>query len=257
MRERGPDPRRSTLQSGLVAGLLVCLLVPAAGEARQETARDGPSILGRAVTADGGPATGAVIRIRRAGLATRADERGDFSFAGLDPGLYRVQASLPEHAVVVEDAEVASDGPARVTLRLIPLHVLMEELRVTTRREPEGDRGRGSRAVVRAGALGAGGAGNLLEALVGQVPGLRITLSGGVHGGGGRILIRGPTSITQGNDPLLFVDGVRAAGPNPARVLEIMDPATVDSLEVIRGPEASRFGPGSAAGVILVHTRRG
>lgn len=257
MTDSGPDSRLPTLWTGLLAGLLLSLLVPSAAAAVQESAPDGASIVGRVVSAEGVPIPGAEVRIRRAGLVVRSDERGEFRFSGLEPGLYRVQASLPEHAVVVEDAEVETDGPASVTLRLIPLHRLMEELRVTTRREPGGDRDRGSRTVVRSEALSRGGAANLLQALVGQVPGTRITGSREFSDGAGRIRIRGVTSITQSNDPLVFLDGVRVAGANPARVLETMDPSSVDSLEVLRGPEAMQFGPGAAAGVILVHTRRG
>lgn len=257
MTDIGPTPRPAILRAGLVTGLLLLLAVADPVAAQEATPSGTPSILGRAVTADGDPATGAVIQIRRADLEVRADGRGEFVFSGLEPGLYRVQASLPDHAVVVEDARVDSDGPAQVTLELIPLHRLMQELRVTTERPSGGDRNRGSRTVVRAEQLREGGAGDLLQALLGQVPGTRITTSGGDPGGEGRILIRGPTSITQGNDPLLFMDGVRMAGTNPARVLESMAPTSVDSLEVLRGPEASRFGPGSAAGVILIHTRRG
>lgn len=256
MIDSGPESRLPTPCAGILAGLLLSLLLPGPAAAQEGASREALSIVGRAVTADGDPAAGAEIRIRRAGLEAEVDDRGEFRSFGLEPGLYRVQASLPDHAVVVEDAEVMKDGPARVTLRLIPLHRLMEELWVTTRREPEGDRDRGSRTVVRSEALRQGAAANLLQALVGQVPGTRVTGSGGFSGDGGRIRIRGVTSITQSNDPLLFVDGVRVSGANPARVLEGMDPSSVDSLEVLRGPEAMQFGPASAAGVILVHTRR-
>ena len=74
--------------------------------------------------------------------------------------------------------------------------------------------------------------------------------------GGGAPFIRGLT----GNQVLLIVDGVRINdsttrfGPNQS--LNTIDPATVERVEVLRGPASVLYGSDAIGGVVLVWTRR-
>jgi len=74
--------------------------------------------------------------------------------------------------------------------------------------------------------------------------------------GGGSAFIRGLT----GNQILILVDGVRLNdsttrfGPN--QILNTIDPAIVESIEVRRGPSSVLYGSDAIGGVIHVHTRR-
>jgi TonB-dependent SusC/RagA subfamily outer membrane receptor len=90
------------------------------------------------------------------------------------------------------------------------------------------------------------------ELLVGRVAGLRMTT---LPGGRQQLLIRGRTSIYGSNEPLYVVDGVpllRSAGG-----LTGINPADVESIEVIRDGQAAIYGSRGANGVILIRTKGG
>jgi TonB-dependent SusC/RagA subfamily outer membrane receptor len=99
------------------------------------------------------------------------------------------------------------------------------------------------------------------------VAGLRAASGGGQVGAGSGVRIRGPTSVTQGNAPLVYLDGIRLATspvPGPAgtnqtvSVLSTINPADVARIEVLRGAAATTaYGMEASSGVILIVTRRG
>jgi TonB-linked SusC/RagA family outer membrane protein len=64
------------------------------------------------------------------------------------------------------------------------------------------------------------------------------------------LLIRGQSTLNN-NSPLVVVDGV------PNRSLERLDPATIESISVLKDASAAIYGSQAANGVILVTTKRG
>ena len=90
----------------------------------------------------------------------------------------------------------------------------------------------------------------------------------GMVGTGAKIRIRGASSLSLSNDPLIYVDGVRVdnspdAGPEiadgrQASVLNDFNPDDIESIEIIKGPAAaSLYGTEASAGVIQIITRQG
>lgn len=97
----------------------------------------------------------------------------------------------------------------------------------------------------------------MLEAA--QVPGVLVTRAGGDPGAPSRIRIRGIGSISQSNDPVMILDGVwiDASSDGPSR-LDDIDPASIETIEIIRGPSAATlFGQDAANGVIVITTKKG
>ena len=96
--------------------------------------------------------------------------------------------------------------------------------------------------------------------------GLRAASRGGQVGAGSDVRIRGTVSVTQGNSPLVYLDGIRlgtAAVPGPEggsqaiSMLSLIDPWEVERIEVLRGAAATTlYGMEASAGVILIETRR-
>ncbi len=89
----------------------------------------------------------------------------------------------------------------------------------------------------------------------------------GATGTGSRIRIRGQNSFSLSNDPIVVIDGVRATsttnnalgvgGSGPSR-LDDINPAEIESIEVIKGPSAATlYGTEAANGVIVIKTKRG
>jgi TonB-linked SusC/RagA family outer membrane protein len=106
---------------------------------------------------------------------------------------------------------------------------------------------------------------NLLNSRVASV----LVLPGsGNLGTGGVTRIRGVSSLSLTNEPLIYVDGVRvnndpAAGPNirqgrqVARIDDI-NPEDIESVEIIKGPAAATlYGTEASSGVIQIITKRG
>ena len=94
---------------------------------------------------------------------------------------------------------------------------------------------------------------NLFDALQGQAAGVLIMNDNGEPGAQGSIQIRGTsTFVTDGNTPLYVIDGVisdNAAGINPA---------DIEKVEILKDASStSIYGARSAAGVILITTKKG
>jgi TonB-linked SusC/RagA family outer membrane protein len=90
-------------------------------------------------------------------------------------------------------------------------------------------------------------------------PGLSLITSAGLTGTGSRIRIRGNASITQSNEPVVFVDGVRiTSGGGMTSRLDDIDPAMIDRVEVLKGAAAATlYGTEASNGVIQIFTKRG
>ncbi len=113
-----------------------------------------------------------------------------------------------------------------------------------------------------------GTARTLSEVLISRVPGLLVIPGSGLKGSGASIRFAGVRSLIADVPPLILLDGFRIdareddsqlylGGPGPSRLDDIRL-EDVQSIEVVRGPaSASVYGPGSAAGVILIRTKEG
>jgi vitamin B12 transporter len=81
--------------------------------------------------------------------------------------------------------------------------------------------------------------------------GIDIARSGG-PGGQTSVFMRGSNS----NHVLVLIDGVRvSAAGSGAFTWEIIDPAIVERIEIVRGPRAARWGSDAVGGVIQIFTR--
>ena len=111
---------------------------------------------------------------------------------------------------------------------------------------------------------------NVQDLLTGRASGVSVVGSSGQVGTGSRIRVRGASSLSLGNDPLIYVDGVRvdnqqASGPQnqafgSASISRFNDfnPDDIESLEVIKGPAAATlYGTEASNGVIQIITKRG
>lgn len=121
---------------------------------------------------------------------------------------------------------------------------------------------------------------DVLATLQGRVPGMLITQSTGVAGSAFSIEIRGRTSLDpalSGNDPLVVIDGItfeagntslsqivsavnnpRDAAQGGMSPLSIINPADIQSIEVLKDADATAiYGSRGANGVLLITTYKG
>jgi len=105
---------------------------------------------------------------------------------------------------------------------------------------------------------------NIVNSLSGKIAGVQIIPSG-FNTGSSRIIIRGNSSLTGNNQPLFVVDGLpidNSAGDagsiDYGNNAADLNPEDIESMEVLKGPNASAlYGSRAANGVILITTKKG
>lgn len=113
------------------------------------------------------------------------------------------------------------------------------------------------------------------DLLQGSAPGIEITGDGGQAGMGKQIRLRGNSSVSMTNQPIIYVDGIRMmdgafpsvttpgvtigrSGLTTASPLDNINPNDIERIEVIKGSAATTlFGTEASAGVIQIFTKRG
>lgn len=101
---------------------------------------------------------------------------------------------------------------------------------------------------------------NVVNGLSGKVAGLRVSSNGG-PGSGSTIQIRGASSVSGNNQPLVVVDGVpiqQSFDKQFGSGLSEINPDNIQTMTVLKGPNAAAlYGSRAANGVILVTTKTG
>lgn len=96
--------------------------------------------------------------------------------------------------------------------------------------------------------------------LNGRAPGVVILPQTGQAGAGAQVRIRGYGTFSLSNNPLLFVDGIRANNGSDGIITRLndFDPEEIETIEVLKGPAAATlYGSEAARGVINVITKKG
>lgn len=93
-----------------------------------------------------------------------------------------------------------------------------------------------------------------LDALSGQAAGVQITSGSNQEAMVSAVRVRGTTSLTGGNDPLVIIDGVTS----DLATLSTIYPADIESFTILKdASETAQYGSRGAAGVIEVATKKG
>ncbi len=122
------------------------------------------------------------------------------------------------------------------------------------------------KSVTRSGESG------LLQGLAGKASGVRITRSTGDPGAGSNFQIRGANTITGASQPLIILDGIpisnasstgfgaTATGVGVAQQSRLNDinPADIESMQILKGASAAAlWGSRAANGVLVITTKKG
>jgi TonB-linked SusC/RagA family outer membrane protein len=111
---------------------------------------------------------------------------------------------------------------------------------------------------------------NVQDLLNGRTPGVTLLASSGVVGAGSTVRIRGVSSFSLTNQPLIYVDGVRVDNSQGTGVSNQsfgaatttrwndFNPDDIESIEIVKGPAATTlYGTEAANGVIQIITKKG
>ena len=221
-----------------LAGIFLCL-----GSAFAQTQVNGIVVS----QDDGEPVAGATILVVGTQTGTVTDVNGRFSLM-MPQGKKTLRISY----VGMESIEVSARSNMRILLTSD--QSALDEVIVVAYGTAKKSAFTGSAAVVSADDLSKHTVSSVTEALAGTVPGLQIRGSSGAPGsGGGKINIRGLSSLYSETDPLIIVDGA----PYPASLSNI--PANdIESVSVLKdAASAALYGARGASGVIIITTKKG
>jgi TonB-linked SusC/RagA family outer membrane protein len=215
------------------------------------------------------PIPGVQINVVGTTAGTSTGDDGRFRLAGLSGA--RVELRL-RRVGFASRTETVAVGSTDLTLTMAEAARLLDEVVVTGTAEPVERRALGH-AVTKVNAVEvqqlapAQSTSSLINA---RAPGVVLIAGSGAVGGGPRIRIRGSSSFSITDQPLIYVDGVRIAndvstGPTSqffgsaviSRLNDI-NPDDIESIEVVKGPAAATlFGTEANNGVIQIITKQG
>ena len=102
---------------------------------------------------------------------------------------------------------------------------------------------------------------NAQNMIVGKVSGVTVTSEGGSPSGGAAIRIRGGSSLSASNDPLIIIDGIPIDNDGlggSGNVLNTINPTDIESFTVLKDASATAiYGSRASNGVILITTKKG
>jgi len=99
------------------------------------------------------------------------------------------------------------------------------------------------------------------DLIMGKISGVQITTSGGAPGDGAVIRIRGGSSLSASNDPLIVIDGVPVDNEGVAGMrnpLNSINPNDIETFTVLKDASATAiYGSRASNGVIIITTKKG
>ncbi len=110
---------------------------------------------------------------------------------------------------------------------------------------------------------------NVMNSLAGRVAGLKVSTTGTGEWGSTNILLRGATSLSGDNQPLIVVDGIPISGGSRGNGsenggidygsgLSDINPDDIETISVLKGGNAAAlYGSRGGKGVILITTKKG
>jgi hypothetical protein len=161
-------------------------------------------ITGKVTDADGNPLAGATVKVKGSNKGTTTNNDGVFVLKGVDEN-----ATLEISFVGYETYTVAVNNKSSIVASLKVKPENLNEVVINKGYYTEKQRLSVSNVGrVTAKDIERQPVNNPLLALQGRVPGLLVTQSNGVPGGGVTVRVQGVNSIGNGNDPLYVIDGV-------------------------------------------------
>src|SRR5690554_3931102 len=222
------------------------------------TAQTGTTInvQGAVTDVSGEPIIGANILIQGTSSGTVTDYDGNFMLQAPADGVLEVSY------IGYRPQTIAISNRTNIRIVLEEDTELLEELVVIGYGTVRKDDATGSVVAVDALKLNRGLATSPSDLLAGQVAGLSVVSAGGAPGSSSSIRIRGGSSMSASNDPLIVIDGVpvdNATGvsgmSNPLSSINSND---IETFTILKDASATAiYGSRASNGVILITTKKG
>ena len=213
------------------------------------------TVTGTVLDEFGDPMIGATIMQKGTSNGTAADIDGNFELS-VEPN-----ATLVVSYVGYDPMDVAVNGQKHLEIVLKENATLLSETVVIGYGTVKKSDATGSVAIVRPDDVDAGISTSAQDLLVGASPGVVVTTSGGDPSGNANIRIRGGSSLSASNDPLIVIDGVPQSNQSNAggtNALTMLNPQNIESMTILKDASATAiYGSRASNGVIIITTKKG
>lgn len=233
----------------LVIALVISLSFPALAQKI--------TVSGTVVDPTGEPLIGASVLAKGTTNGTATDLDGNYRLE------VAPNATLVFSYVGYNTQEIAVNGQSTVNCTMSENSVMLKEVVAIGYGVVKKSDATGSVAVIKPDDIEAGVANSVQDLLVGASPGVTVTTNGGNPTGGATIRIRGGSSISANNNPLIVIDGVpqsdtdliNGAGVN---AMAMLNPNDIESMTILKDASATAiYGSRASNGVIIITTKKG
>ncbi|MFP4471523.1 MAG: SusC/RagA family TonB-linked outer membrane protein [Bacteroidales bacterium] len=204
---------------------------------------------------DGTTLPGATVAVKGTVQGTVTGINGNYSIT-VEPN-----TTLVFSFVGYETQEVLVQPNTTVNVALQPQTTALEELVVIGYGVQKKEDATGSVIAVESKEFNQGAITSPTELVSGKVPGVQIISGGGAPGEGATIRIRGGSSLSASNDPLVVIDGVPVDNSGISGMrnpLNTINPNDIETFTVLKDASATAiYGSRASNGVILITTKQG
>jgi TonB-linked SusC/RagA family outer membrane protein len=219
--------------------------------------------------ASGAPITDARVTIVGTVLQSTTNVLGNYRITGIAAGNVSVQVRRIGYKTLTAAVTLAEGQEFTGNYALNASVVQLEEIVVTGTAGDQRARSQAAQVAVLdvAGLRQVQPSPSVATDLQSRIPGVSVTAASGSSGASTQIRVRGASSISLSNEPLLYVDGVRVTAQGAPQFftggqsydrLNDIEPDDIESIELVKGPAAATlYGADASSGVIQVITKRG
>ena len=237
--------KHKVLSLGLMLSFLLCATAAMAQVAVTGVVKD----------ASGEPVIGASVLVVGTTNGTITDIDGNFSLNVAS------DATLKISYVGYKDEEIALNGQTSLSVTMQEDAEVLEDVVVVGYGVVKKNDATGSVTAIKPDEMNKGLTTNAQDMLQGKIAGVNITTNGGTPGGGSTIRIRGGSSLSASNDPLIVIDGLAMDNNGIQGVsnpLSMVNPSDIETLTVLKDASATAiYGSRASNGVIIITTKKG
>lgn len=221
------------------------------------------------------PLVGVQVSIPNTSLGTLTDAQGEFRLEGVPAGEHELQLRLIGYGMVTRSVTVQAGQVTTIQIELRERAIALDEIVITGTGTAGVERKRlgNTIASITTEEVQDAPTLNVSEVIAAREPGVEVLPSSGIAGEGSKIRIRGSASVTQSNEPIIYLNGVRitsgggnfagfasagGVGVGSTSPLNTIDPSSIDRIEVLKGAAAATlYGTEASNGVIQIFTKSG
>ncbi len=215
------------------------------------------------------PLSGAQVSLDGTGQGTITGENGRFLIPGVSGGSVTVRVTMIGYKSA---SQVAKPGQMDLRFELAETAVELNQIVVTGTPGAEQKKAIGNvvSTIDAADVVSKAPVTNIQDVINGRTAGVTVLSSTGQVGGASKVRIRGASSFSLSNAPLVYVDGVRVNNDETSGPINQgfgsqsisrwndLDPNDIESIEIIKGPAAATlYGTEAANGVVQIITKKG